>query len=148
MVVIRSARVEDAAALSQLVAISFEPYIDRIGARPGPMSTDYEQLIPTGTVWVAEHGGETVGTIVLTAHPDHLLLDNLAVSPTARRLGIGSALLDFAAEHARSVGLGELRLYTNERMTENLEFYPRRGFRETRRATVDGFRRVFFSRTL
>jgi hypothetical protein len=33
-------------------------------------------------------------------------------------------------------------------MTENLAYYPRHGYRETRRAEEQGFRRVFFSKTL
>ena len=148
MTMIRSARPDEADALSQLIAVSFEPYIERIGARPGPMSADYTSLIASGSVWVADRDGEVVGTIVLTDENDHLLVDNLAVSPSARGLGVGSQLLEFAADHARSCGLGELRLHTNVAMTENLQYYPRRGFRETHRATVDGFERVFFSRTL
>lgn len=73
---------------------------------------------------------------------------HLAVSPSVRGLGVGSQLLEFAADHARSCGLRELRLHTNVAMTENLRYYPRRGFRDTRRATVDGFESVFFSRTV
>jgi hypothetical protein len=41
-----------------------------------------------------------------------------------------------------------LRLYTNEAMTENLTYYPHHGFIETHRATQDGYRRVFFRRSL
>jgi hypothetical protein len=44
--------------------------------------------------------------------------------------------------------LPEIRLYTNEAMTENLDYYPRRGYRETHRATQDGYQRVFFSKAL
>jgi hypothetical protein len=36
------------------------------------------------------------------------------------------------------------RLYTNAAMTENLAYYPRRGYIETHRAAQDGFHRVFF----
>jgi hypothetical protein len=46
------------------------------------------------------------------------------------------------------MGLPEVRLYTNEAMTENLDYYPRRGYRETHRATQNGYRRVFFSKIL
>jgi hypothetical protein len=45
-------------------------------------------------------------------------------------------------------GVTEVRLYTNEAMTENLSFYPRHGYRETGRAVQDGFRRVYFSKTV
>jgi N-acetylglutamate synthase-like GNAT family acetyltransferase len=148
MVSIRSARPDDADAVSALINEAFTPYIDRIGTEPAPMHTDYPALIETGAVWVAEDEDHLVGTIALTPETDHLLLDNLAVSMLARGLGIGVLLLDFAAEHARALGVAEVRLYTNAAMTENLDFYPRRGFVETHRSTVDGFDRVFFSKQL
>ena len=46
------------------------------------------------------------------------------------------------------LGFSEVRLYTNEAMTENLSFYPRHGYHETGRAVQEGFRRVFFSKTV
>ncbi len=33
-------------------------------------------------------------------------------------------------------------------MTENLAYYPRRGYRETHRTMGDGFSRVFFTKNL
>jgi len=49
---------------------------------------------------------------------------------------------------ARRHGLSQVRLYTNEAMTENLAYYPRRGYAETHRAEQGGFRRVFFSKVI
>jgi hypothetical protein len=42
-----------------------------------------------------------------------------------------------------SLGLGEIRPYTNEAMTENLSYRRRRGYAETHRAGQHGFRRVY-----
>ena len=39
---------------------------------------------------------------------------------------MGSRLLRLAEEQAHARGLPEVRLYTNEAMTENLDYYPRR----------------------
>ena len=39
-----------------------------------------------------------------------------------------------------------MRLFTHERMVENLAFYPRRGFHETGRLTEAGGTRVFFAK--
>jgi hypothetical protein len=39
-------------------------------------------------------------------------------------------------------------LYTNQKMTENLDFYPRLGYVETRRLSEDGFERVYFEKRL
>jgi GNAT superfamily N-acetyltransferase len=52
----------------------------------------------------------------------YLLLDNVAVLPAAQGRGIGARLLALADEQARSLGLGEIRLYTNEAITENLAY--------------------------
>jgi GNAT superfamily N-acetyltransferase len=59
-----------------------------------------------------------------------------------------TALLALAEEQARGLGLGEIRLYTNEAMTENLAYYPRHGYAETHRAEQDGFNRVFFRKPI
>jgi ribosomal protein S18 acetylase RimI-like enzyme len=61
---------------------------------------------------------------------------------------IGARLLDLAEDHARSLHLGEVRLYTNEAMTENLSYYPRQGYAETHRAEPDGSRRAYFRKPL
>jgi N-acetylglutamate synthase-like GNAT family acetyltransferase len=86
--------------------------------------------------------------LVTQAQSDHLLLDVVAVAPTAQGGGHGRAMLARADQDAREQGLSEIRLCTNEAMTENLEFYPRRGFRETSRAVQDGFHRVFFAKAV
>jgi hypothetical protein len=39
-------------------------------------------------------------------------------------------------------------LYTNEAMVENLRLYRRLGFVETDRRVEDGYRRVFFRKSL
>src|SRR5262249_39060237 len=82
------------------------------------------------------------------AQPAPLLLGTAAVRPSARGRGIGARLLAFAEDQARALGRDEIRLYTNEAMTENLAYYPRHGYTETHRAEQDGFRRVFFRKRL
>jgi GNAT superfamily N-acetyltransferase len=68
----------------------------------------------------------------------------VAVLPSAQGRGTGARLLALAEEHARDLGLGEVRLYTNEAMTENIAYYARHGYAETHRQEHGGFRRVFF----
>jgi N-acetylglutamate synthase-like GNAT family acetyltransferase len=148
MVTTRKARREDAGAVTGVVHAAYVHYIARIGQRPAPMGADYVALIETGSVWVAELAGRIVGVLVLHACPDHLLIDNVAVTPDAQGGGIGTCLLDVADREAVAAGLGEIRLYTNEAMTENLAYYPRRGFVETHRATEHGFSRVFFRKSV
>ena len=83
---------------------------------------------------------------MLVPGPDYLLLENVAVLPSAQGTGVGAALLEFAEQRARSLGVPEIRLYTNAAMTENIAWYPRHGYRETGRGEQDGFSRVFFAK--
>ena len=74
--------------------------------------------------------GEPTGVAVLEECADHLLVYSIAVKPNAQRKGYGTALLNFADQRAIGLGLREVRLYTNERMEQNLRLYRRRGFAE------------------
>jgi len=132
--------------MREVVQAAYGMYVDRIGREPAPMTADYARIAGSGQAWVAEQGGCIVGVLVLEPAEDHLLVENVAVAPPAQGLGVGGRLLRLAEEQARAHGLGEVRLYTNEAMTENLAYYPRRGYRETHRATDNGFRRVFFTK--
>ncbi|MBN9613534.1 MAG: GNAT family N-acetyltransferase [Actinobacteria bacterium] len=138
----------DIPAITALVRAAYAPYVARIGREPAPMSADYAAQLAAGRILLAHRGAMLVGVLVTEPHPDHLLVENVAVSPDAQGLGIGAQLLDRAEREARGLGLTELRLYTNAKMTENLAYYPRRGYVETGRRTEHGFDRVFFSRTL
>ena len=77
-----------------------------------------------------------------------LRLETVAVAPSAQGHGFGRLLLERAEHDAVDLGHTQVRLYTNEAMTENLSFYPRHGYRETHRAVSEGFRRVYFSKTV
>jgi GNAT superfamily N-acetyltransferase len=72
------------------------------GVRPRPMTADYAAHVRDDEVWVADDEGEIQGFLVLVPRGDHLLLDNVAVDPSAQGRGIGAALLALAEERARA----------------------------------------------
>jgi N-acetylglutamate synthase-like GNAT family acetyltransferase len=146
--VTRPARQADVPGLRALATAAFSRYTERIGRPAAPMSADYDAAVDQGQVWVAETGGELAGFVVLVPQAGCLLLDIIAVRPADQGRGVGARLLGLADEQARRQGLAEIQLCTNEVMTENLAYYPRRGYTETHRAEQHGFRRVFFSRVL
>jgi GNAT superfamily N-acetyltransferase len=148
VVTVRLAGHGDAETLRRIAVVAYEPYVARIGRAPAPMTADYAQAVRDRQAWVAVEDGQPVGFVVLVDEPGYLLLENVAVLPAAQGHGIGGRLLSLAEQHARSLGRSEIRLYTNEAMTENLAYYPRRGYTETHRAEQDGFRRVFFRKLL
>ncbi len=146
--ILRPAAPADREAVERLVEAAYGGYVERIGRRPAPMDADYAVLIAAGRVTVAERDGEVAGVLVLAPMEDHLLVENIAVDPTAQHTGLGRRLMAHAEDEARALGLSELRLYTNERMVENIAWYPRLGYRETERRAESGFARVFFRKRL
>jgi N-acetylglutamate synthase-like GNAT family acetyltransferase len=145
---IRRATAADLPAISQLITDAYTKYVERIGRPPAPMTADYAAALTHSRVWVLLSDEAVVGALVTENRADHLLLETVAVAPTAQGRGYGALLLDRAEQDAAEQGLPEVRLYTNEAMTENLTFYPRHGYRETGRLFEDGFRRVYFSKSI
>lgn len=112
---IRPATVDDISAIERIVRDAYSPYIQRIGATPGPMLDDYPARIAQGLVHVLLASGDVQALLVLIPEPDCLLLDNIAVSPGAQGKGYGRHLLRFAEDEARRRGLAAIRLYTQEK---------------------------------
>ena len=148
MITIRRAAGPDADTVALITAEAYRHYVPRIGREPSPMLTDYAGAVRGGHAWVAEDDATAVGIVVVELHPDHLLVENIAVRPAAQGRGVGGLLLARAEELAAELGYDEVRLYTHESMTENIAYYPRRGYTETHRGGQDGYRRVFFRKQL
>jgi ribosomal protein S18 acetylase RimI-like enzyme len=145
---VRPAKDEDVVAVGKLVRASFSKYVERMGKRPAPMLEDYAALIRAGEVWVLAEGKEVLGVLVMRPAEDHLFVDNVAVAPRHQGRGLGRELVAFAEKRAERAGLPEIRLYTNEKMWENLAFYEKLGFEETERRLDGGYRRVFMRKRL
>jgi GNAT superfamily N-acetyltransferase len=141
---IRRARPQDRAAVEAIVDAAYAVYVERIGKPPGPMLDDYAGLIADGMVSVLADADRTMAAIiVLVPQPDHLLLDNIAVRPDRQGQGLGRQLIAFAEDETLRLGYAELRLYTHEKMIENIALYTRLGFVETGRGHQAGYDRVF-----
>ena len=145
---VRPAEPEESGVVGDLVRASYSKYVERIGKEPAPMLEDYDALIRAGEVWVWDEGGEVLGVLVMRSADDHLFVDNVAVAPGHQGRGLGRELLAFAEERAEREGLPEVRLYTNEKMHENLAVYAKLGFEETGRGVDGGYRRVFMRKRL
>ena len=145
---IRPAGPEDAAAIGDLVRASYAKYVERIGKEPAPMLEDYAALTGAGEVWASVEGEEVLGVLVMRPAEDHLFVGNVAVAPDHQGEGLGRELMAFAEAGARKNGLPEIRLYTNEKMRENVAIYAKLGFEETERKLDGGYRRVFMRKRL
>jgi ribosomal protein S18 acetylase RimI-like enzyme len=81
-------------------------------------------------------------------HPDHVLVETLAVAPGAQGAGIGTALLDRSEILAIEGGSNVVRLSTNAAMTDALAYSRRHGFAEVGRGSEHGFDRVHLEKRL
>ena len=148
MATIRPATIQESGVVTECVREAYAKYVGRIGKEPAPMLVDYEAAILAGEAWVLVEGDETTGVLVMRPENDHLFVETVAVRPDRQGSGLGRRLMAFAEEVARGRGLREIRLYTNEKMEENLPFYRSLGFEETGRRLDEGYRRIFMKKRL
>ncbi|MEV7012525.1 GNAT family N-acetyltransferase [Streptosporangium sp. NPDC051022] len=135
----------DRAAVERLVHDAYTPWIEVVGMRPLPMEADYAALIAAGLVHVTD-GLE--GLIVLVPEDGVLLVENVAVRPELHGKGVGRALMAYAEQEARRLGLPALRLYTNVKMAANIALYESIGFVETGREGIEGRSAVLMRKQL
>ncbi|MFK0096078.1 GNAT family N-acetyltransferase [Pseudomonas sp. NPDC090592] len=146
---IRQAVAADEPEVRRCAEQAYARYVPLIGRKPAPMIADFARQIAQGVVYVATNDQAVFqGFIVFFAEQGHMLLENVAVLPSAAGQGTGKALIRFCEDAARRQGLGAVHLYTNQKMTENLSIYPRLGYVNVGQRTEDGFRRVYFEKTL
>jgi len=129
---VRRATPADAAAVRELTRAAYAKWVPVIGREPKPMTTDYDAAVRDHLVDLLHVDDRLVALIEMLPGADHLLIVNVAVMPTAQGRGFGRVLLAHAEAVARSLGLGEMRLYTNGRFTDNLRLYGRLGYRVDR----------------
>ncbi len=114
MLSLRRALSADVPSLVKVANAAYGRYVARIGRPPAPMTADYDRLMEQAEIWVAEDETELVGMLVLIENPGHLLLDNVAVIPSAQGRGIGAGLLRQAEKRARERGLARFIGYSGD----------------------------------
>jgi GNAT superfamily N-acetyltransferase len=146
---IRKAVEGDEASIRNCAEKAYDRYVALIGRKPAPMVADFPSQIAAGYVYVAtDEQGVILGFIVFHERAKHIMLENVAVFPHAAGQGVGKALIRFCEDVGRQRGAESVHLYTNEKMVENLQIYPRLGYVEVNRRTDDGFNRVYFEKSL
>lgn len=145
---IRLATPEDKTNLLRCVNVAYATYVGIVGRRPAPMQANYDELIGQGAVYIIEGTRGVDAVLVLHLKDDHLLIENIAVRPSAQKQGLGRKLVEFAEQQAREQNLPEVQLYTHERMATNLTIYPKFGYEEFDRRSEDGYNRIYFRKQL
>ena len=133
---LRTATPADAAAIRELVRAAYGKWVPLIGREPKPMTADYDHAVREHIVFVLEEEGRLLGVLEIIPGDDHLLIENVAVAPTAQGRGIGQRLMAHAETLARARPVDELRLYTNERFEPNIRLYEKLGYAIYNRARM------------
>ena len=128
----RRAAACDANLVRDITRAAYAKWVPVIGREPKPMTADYDKAVAEHIIDLLEEGGQPIALIEVISQPapppGHLLIENIAVLPEHHNAGLGGILLERSHDIARSLGLNELRLYTNGKFTSNIDFYARRGF--------------------
>ena len=66
--------------------------------------------------------------IDIEAYDDEYYIDTICVAPHARGLGIGTKLLYFAEQHARTMGYKKISLNVEEVKIKARQLYEKQGF--------------------
>jgi GNAT superfamily N-acetyltransferase len=90
--------------------------------------------------WIAEVDGERAGCVFCVGEDDDTaVLRVLLVTPPARGLGLGGALVDTCLAFAREAGYKRMRLWTTDPLVAARHIYLSRGFELVEEAPHDGF---------
>lgn len=124
----RRAGPDDAGLVRDLTRAAYAKWVPVVGREPMPMQADYEKAVREHRIDLLSLGAETLALIETMLRPDHLWIENIAVSPAAQGTGLGRLLLTHAESLAAEAGLAELRLLTNALFAGNVALYQRGGY--------------------
>jgi ribosomal protein S18 acetylase RimI-like enzyme len=133
---LRQAMATDAAAIRELTREAYAKWLPLIGREPKPMTADYEKAVAQHRFDLLYVDGTLAALIETIREAGHLLVENVAVSPSFQGRGLGRRLMAHAETLVRELGFDTIRLYTNQRFAENIAFYRRLGYRIDREEVV------------
>jgi len=126
----RGAKPGDAAAIAALTHEAYSKWIPVIGRPPKPMTADYGAAVRDHLFSLLCTADDRIVALVeMIRAPDHLLVENLAVSPSFQGRGYGKRLMIEAELLALEFRYSEIRLYTNKLFVENIAFYRHLDYR-------------------
>ena len=129
---LRQATAADAGAIRELTRQAYAKWVPLIGREPKPMTANYDEAVARHRFDLLYIDGTLAALIETIREADHLLVENVAVSPDLQGRGLGRKLMAHAEVLARGLGFNTIRLYTNQRFVENIALYCRLGYRVDR----------------
>lgn len=89
---------------------------------------DLAKRVATDKIFIAEDGGQIVGSVFCTPQEGALYIGRLAVAPSHQRRGMAKALMVEAEQEARRLGLSKLTLRARIMLPDNIAFFRACGF--------------------
>ncbi len=99
-----------------------------LGVEPLPLKWNYDAIFAETEVWCIRDKSRLVGVLILRPREDDLYLESVATLPEMQGAGFGNKLLDATEFRARDWGYRYIRLCTGEKLTQNVDWYHRKGF--------------------
>ena len=146
--VLRRAISADAAAVQELTRKAYAKWIPVIGREPMPMTADYGVAVREHLVDLLYMGAQLAALIETIPKTDPLLIENVAVSPSLQGRGLGRRLMAHAEALAMSLGLSEMRLYTNTDFATNVRLYLGLDYQVDREVPFMGGTTVYMRKSL
>lgn len=138
----------DADAVRCLTRDAYAKWVLLIGREPLPMLADYAAAVRDHRIDLVYRDGILVGLIEMIPESDHLLIENVAVSPAFQGQGLGRGLMAHAEQIAGVLGYREMRLYTNKAFAANVRLYQKLGYRIDREEAFMGGFTTYMSKRL
>lgn len=130
----------DLPAIEQLQQDAYARNRELLGVEPLPLLADYRAIMRDHVIWLAHElespDEHLAGVLVIAPQADALLIWSIATAPLAQGMGVARQLLTLAERIAEKSGLSRLTLYTGEKLEQNIAWYMRQGFAETRREAL------------
>lgn len=145
---IRPATAEDAAGIRALTRAAYAKWVPLIGREPLPMQADYERAVAEHTIDLLIVDGALAGLVETILRPDHLWIENVAVTPEQQGRGFGRLLLDHAERRVLQSGRVQIRLPTNQAFAANLALYAKLGYALDRTESFRGGTTVHMSKRI
>ena len=145
---LRRAIASDASAVRGLTRAAYAKWVSVIGREPKPMTVDYDERVREHYIDLLHIGNQMAAVIEMVSEADHILIENVAVLPAFQRRGYGRRLMAHAETVAASLGLPELRLYTNKLFAENVQLYCRLGYHVDREEPFKESYTIYMSKPL
>lgn len=139
MLIVRDARLRDRRAMLDVILAAYAEHgslEDPPSSGLGETEASIEAAMRTARAAIAEEDGVAIGVVFFEPYVDYMTLFRLAVIPTARRRGVGAALVAHVEQRAREDGVASVRLTARWVLPRTIAYYEARAYRVTGRTVA------------